>query len=513
MKFKSLFVTVVCLLLLASTSFAADRYWVDVADVGSGYWTNTAHWSATLGGAGGASYPVSGDTAYIFGSASDNAATITMDANVTCNQIIGSWALYWSKYPITLNFNAKTVSLLNGGLNLVNNVTSIRTMDLTNANITVSSWQIPAAPAVTITTTGSTITLKIGTGQIYARFDDARTTPTYNNLVLDHSNVNFGYIYIPLYNNNLTFNAITNVAQTGITDHVDVEIGDKLKVYTLNCTNWAVTGSVANSVRYDIIGFGGATVPFIIKQTSGTVSLQNCTIIGCYAVGGAAFNSPLTSGNVDGGGNYGLVFSGSAGSPALTVMTQDISYPNIGNGAIMDIGTAYTVVQRGFVYKTGTTGDPIHTDSSAYDTGTFGVGGFYKALTLTGGTNYRVAAFAKDSNGTYVYGATIQAVGYAVSGYSISGTVSGAANAGVTISLAVTAIATTTTDSSGNYTFLGLANGNYTVTPSLPTYTFTPTASPVIVNGANVIKNFVAKSSGGVVPSNPSNARVPACGS
>jgi hypothetical protein len=34
--------------------------------------------------------------------------------------------------------------------------------------------------------------------------------------------------------------------------------------------------------------------------------------------------------------------------------------------------------------------------------------------------------------------------------------------------------ATTTANSSGNYTFTGLANGNYTVTPSDSAFTYTP---------------------------------------
>ena len=48
------------------------------------------------------------------------------------------------------------------------------------------------------------------------------------------------------------------------------------------------------------------------------------------------------------------------------------------------------------------------------------------------------------------------------------------------------ASATTTTDSQGRYTFTGVADGNYTVTPSLTGYTFTPTSRNVTVSGADV---------------------------
>jgi hypothetical protein len=70
--------------------------------------------------------------------------------------------------------------------------------------------------------------------------------------------------------------------------------------------------------------------------------------------------------------------------------------------------------------------------------------------------------------------------------YSISGTVSGATVSGVTINLTGTSTGTVTTDASGNYTFAGLSNGGYTVTPSRTGYSFTPPNQPVTVNGASV---------------------------
>lgn len=77
--------------------------------------------------------------------------------------------------------------------------------------------------------------------------------------------------------------------------------------------------------------------------------------------------------------------------------------------------------------------------------------------------------------------------------FSISGTVSGAIAAGVAIHLTGTATASTTTAAGGTYSFTGLSNGSYTVTPSLAGYTFNPISTIVTVSGANVSgKNFVA---------------------
>ncbi len=78
--------------------------------------------------------------------------------------------------------------------------------------------------------------------------------------------------------------------------------------------------------------------------------------------------------------------------------------------------------------------------------------------------------------------------------YTISGTVSGAAVSNVTITLSGSANGTATTDSSGNYSITGLANGTYTVTPSITGYDFNPiNISNIVVNGANITgHNFVA---------------------
>jgi hypothetical protein len=79
--------------------------------------------------------------------------------------------------------------------------------------------------------------------------------------------------------------------------------------------------------------------------------------------------------------------------------------------------------------------------------------------------------------------------------YSISGTVSGAIVSGVTVSLTGASAAATTTDGSGSYSFSGLANGAYTITPLELGYTFDPVNRAVNVGGANVTgMNFTAAS-------------------
>ncbi len=75
--------------------------------------------------------------------------------------------------------------------------------------------------------------------------------------------------------------------------------------------------------------------------------------------------------------------------------------------------------------------------------------------------------------------------------YSITGTISGPGGAGATISLTGQTTATTTADASGNYSFSGLANGSYVVTPSNSSLVFTPASQSITINGAHVMNmNF-----------------------
>jgi len=74
--------------------------------------------------------------------------------------------------------------------------------------------------------------------------------------------------------------------------------------------------------------------------------------------------------------------------------------------------------------------------------------------------------------------------------YSISGN---AGVAGATVSWTGTASGSTTADGSGNYTIPSLANGPYTITPSLTGYTFSPASANETISGSNITGvNFTA---------------------
>ena len=69
--------------------------------------------------------------------------------------------------------------------------------------------------------------------------------------------------------------------------------------------------------------------------------------------------------------------------------------------------------------------------------------------------------------------------------HSISGVVSGAITSGVTITLSGASSESATTGAGGAYAFIALADGTYTITPSMPGYTFTPATISVTLAGAD----------------------------
>ncbi len=70
--------------------------------------------------------------------------------------------------------------------------------------------------------------------------------------------------------------------------------------------------------------------------------------------------------------------------------------------------------------------------------------------------------------------------------YSISGTITASGGAGINGVSVSNGSASATTNASGAYTLSGVANGTYTLTPSLSGYTFSPANRSVTVSSANV---------------------------
>ena len=152
----------------------------------------------------------------------------------------------------------------------------------------------------------------------------------------------------------------------------------------------------------------------------------------------------------------------------------------------------------------GGSGATVTLSGAATATTTSNSSGAYSFAGLANGTyaiipSHTGYTFSPTSQIATVNGANVTGVNFTATAqvgptFSISGTISPiAGGSGATVILSGTAGATTTTNSAGNYSFTGLANGSYTVTPNNSGYSFTPASQNVTVNAADVTGvNFTA---------------------
>jgi CSLREA domain-containing protein len=191
-------------------------------------------------------------------------------------------------------------------------------------------------------------------------------------------------------------------------------------------------------------------------------------------------------------------------TPVLAGYSFDPAYRpvTIGNSSIGNINFTggYTISGRiadssgnaivnQAVTRTGSSSS-VTTNSAGYYS-FYGVANGTYTVTPTAGTY----GFTPPSRNVTVNGASVSGQNFSgTTGYTVTGRIAdsrGMAIAGVTVSR-TGSVATATTNSAGYYTFNGVPNGTYTLTPSKSGYTFTPATKSVTVSGANVSgQNFI----------------------
>jgi len=273
--------------------------------------------------------------------------------------------------------------------------------------------------------------------------------------------------------------------------------------YTLTVTNAATTPvSVTTTTTVTVVAApvitsftGTATIlsgnPTTITPTfsNGTGSINNG--VGTVTSGTGVSVSPTVT------TTYTLTVTNTAGGKTTSAVTITVTAPPVitsANSASFTVGVngSLTVTTTGspipsLSVTSGTLPSPVTFVDNGNGTATISgipAGASVNPITIT-------ASNGIGSNATQSFTLTVLAVS-CTTNCTISGTVTGSWVSGVTITLSGTGSGSTTTDSSGNYSFTGLAGGTYTVTPSLAGYTYSPTAPSVATSSSTTTQNFVA---------------------
>ena len=221
------------------------------------------------------------------------------------------------------------------------------------------------------------------------------------------------------------------------------------------------------------VALSGASSATTMANSSGAYSftgLANGTYTVTPSLSGYTFSPASQNATVNGANVTGINFTDTALTNTFSI-SGTISPAAGGSGA--------TVTLSGAASATTTANS-----SGAYTFSGLANGSYAITPSLSGYT-YSPTSQNATVNGANVTGINFTATASAT--FSISGTItlSGSALSGVAVALTGPAAANTTTNSSGSYTFSGLANGTYTVTPSNSGDTFTPANQSVTVSGAN----------------------------
>jgi len=280
---------------------------------------------------------------------------------------------------------------------------------------------------------------------------------------------------------NFSFTGVANGSYTLTPSKTGITFAPTSQTETVNGAN--ITG-----VSFTASGAGTFTI-------SGTVSPSSSGSGVTITLSGAASAATTT----DGSGNYsfsglangaytitpskaGLTFS--PGSANATVNGANVTGVNF-NVATYSLSGTISPASLGSGATVSLTGTSVAT-VTADGTGSFAYSGLVNgSYTVT--PSKAGLTFAPASLGETINGASITGISFTVQTFGISGTISPAAlGSGTTVTLSGAASGTATADGSGNYSFTGLINGSYTVTPTKSGLTFSPTSLPEQINGANI---------------------------
>jgi len=429
----------------------------------AGNWSDTATWSVSSGGGGGASVPLCHDTVILNGSSAAGTYTADMPrlgADITCTgftrtlsvnsqtmAIYGSLTLasgmtlsgnqaleFYGRSSHTITSAGKTYAssinfyALGGTYTLQDNLTTTSTLGIFLSRGTLDANDYNVSAPVFQNSINSTTTMGSGTWSITGTgtawngsssatvnaetstiaFTDTSTSTktfagggkTYNKLSIQGAGV--AQYTITGSNTFATFESTKTVAHT-----IAFTAGT-----TQTITNWSVSGSSGNVVTLT----SSTTATYALtKAGGGDVRSDYLSIQHSVATPSSTWYAGLNSTN-----NQATSTAGSGWLftiPLPTVTTQAVSaitdVTAIGNGNVTDDGSG-TITERGVVVSTTSHADPGNTDpdTSDYelvfsDTGSFTEGAFTKSISgLTQLITYYVRAYCLNAAG-YDYGTEV----------------------------------------------------------------------------------------------------------
>ena len=269
-------------------TFIAPRFWVG----GAGWWGDTAHWSTTSGGAGGASVPTSTNDVYFDSASGSGTVTLTNSTSGgTYYQMLGFSTVGWTG-TITNGPDYGDMSIYwNVALGANNTVSGLYPEIIPTANSTVylSSLGSELGQAYITVQSNTTVVFKTdlkaswswgGTGTI--RLDaNVECTPSYPSLTVNTSSSSVP-LTINLNGYTLTTAQLTR-DQSSPTGNVNINIANS----TLE-----IIGEDVDTTNRQALNLTGITLQDSAK--TGTVKFTNSTVFGSGAqtlkLGSSAIN-------------------------------------------------------------------------------------------------------------------------------------------------------------------------------------------------------------------------------
>lgn len=320
----------------------ANRFWIPVAGSGSGNWSDTAHWSATSGGSGGASAPSTADTAIFDANSSTGTVTLVAATTITSLNISGCSLITLSG---AFAFSATAVSTYTGGsFTFSNNAVTLAGLTTTSAastgTVTFSNTGAVVLGPVIFTSSGSNVTLSNTTTMTATTMLINGTGGTLR-IANTGTAVPSGLVTITSTGSALTFAGGNNVTLTGGITVTSGSTGGSVN-FTNTGTNSLNAVSFASGGTNVTVGNTAATTAttFSVTGSAGTFTLSNGTTAGIGVVTFASTGANATISNSTTLSVTSVSVTGSAGTLSLTngttqTWTGGITFTSTGSNLII----------------------------------------------------------------------------------------------------------------------------------------------------------------------------------